>query len=364
MTRHIIRRLIQAIPTLFGVTLLSYLIMSAAPGGPLSFLAFADPQNMPPEEVARQARLYGLDAPWFVQYARWLLGTDIIPIDGAAIEEGSTQANGNPEAGGESAVRGCSIQVTERRGILRGDFGCSYRLRRPVLDVIGEKLPASMELGIASTIVTLALGVPIGILAAIGRGGIFDNATRIFAVVGNAVPSFWMGLMLLLIFAFTLNLFPSGGRCERSREGCGVIPIYNRLEYVLLPVIVLSLGGVAGYSRYMRTSMLETINSDYVRTARAKGLPPRAIWIRHAARNALIPLATFLGPAIVGVIGGAAITETIFSWPGLGQLFVGAVGDRDYPVIMASVVISAVLTVIAYIISDVLYALFDPRIRY
>lgn len=370
MTRHIIRRLIQAIPTLFGVTLLSFIIMSAAPGGPLTFLAFSDPQNMPPEEVQRLERLYGLDAPWFVQYARWLLGTDIIPIPGmeeaTQNTEETTATRGPRGANSTSAsdIRGCSIQITERKGILRGDFGCSYRLRRPVLDVIGERLPASMELGIATLFVTLILGVPIGLVAAIKRGGWFDNFTRIFAVVGNAVPSFWMGLMLLLIFSFSMGLFPTGGRCPRTREGCSVIPVYQRLEYMVLPVFVLSLGGIAGYSRYMRTSMLETINSDYVRTARAKGLPSRTVWIRHAARNALIPLATFLGPAIVGVIGGAAITEAIFSWPGLGQLFIGAVGDRDYPIIMASVVISAMLTIVAYIISDVMYALFDPRIRY
>lgn len=361
MTRHIIRRLIQAIPTLFGVTLLSFLIMSAAPGGPLTFLAFSDPQNMPPEEMERQAALYGLDAPWFVQYARWLLGTDIVPVPGA--EEIAAEQD-TESARRASEVRGCSIQVTERKGILRGDFGCSYRLRRPVLDVIGDRLPASLELGVATLLVTLIVGVPIGLLAAINRGGWFDNFTRVFAVVGNAVPNFWMGLILLLVFAFSLEIFPNGGRCPRTREGCGAIPVYERLEYMVLPVFVLSLGGVAGYSRYMRTSMLETINSDYVRTARAKGLTSRMVWMRHAARNALIPLATFLGPAIVGVIGGAVITETIFSWPGLGQLFIGAVGDRDYPVIMASVVISALLTIVAYIISDVLYALFDPRIRY
>jgi len=170
--------------------------------------------------------------------------------------------------------------------------------------------------------------------------------------------------LLLLLFAFTLDLLPSGGRCVRSRTPCDEIPIWNRLEFMILPVIVLSLGGIAGWSRYMRTSMLETINSDYVRTARSKGLTQRTVWMRHAARNALIPLATFLGPAFVGVIGGSVVTEQVFSWPGLGQTLIQAVTANDYPVVMASVVISAVLTVIAYILSDILYAIFDPRIRF
>lgn len=362
MTRHIIRRIIQAIPTLFGVTVLSYLLMTAAPGGPLAFVAFSDPQNMTQAQVERMERDFGLDAPWYVQYVRWLTGNLIFPVEAAPRETTETQADTTRRTG--SAIAGCSISAAERRGMLFGDFGCSYKLRRPVADVIFEKIPATIELGVASLLVGLTLGVPIGIIAAIRRGGYFDNITRIFAVVGNSVPNFWLGLILLLIFAFTLDLLPSGGRCVRSREGCGAIPIYQRLEYIILPVIVLSMSGIAGWSRYMRTSMLETINSDYVRTARAKGLTSRAVWVRHAARNALIPLATFLGPSVVFVISGAVITEQIFSWPGLGRTLIEAVNAQDYPVIMASVVISAVLTVVAYILSDILYALFDPRIRF
>lgn len=376
MTRHIIRRLLQAIPTLIGVTLLSYMIMSFAPGGPLSFLGISNPQETSADVVADLEQKFGLSDPWYIQYGRWLIGTDIIfrlpQSEIAATEEGAASAT-RSTARTSNSVQGCSVLATERQGILRGDFGCSFKWRRPVIDLIAERLPATMELGVATLFVALFLGVPIGLFAAVTRGSLFDNFTRVFAVVGNAVPSFWMGLMLLLLFAFTLDILPSGGRCERMRVrledgssgGCAdVVPIYNRLEYLILPVFVLSLSGIAGYSRYMRTSMLDTINSDYVRTARAKGLTSRSVWLNHAARNALIPLATFLGPALVGVIGGAAITETIFSWPGLGRLIVEAVGNRDYPVIMASVIISALLTVIAYIISDVLYALFDPRIRF
>jgi peptide/nickel transport system permease protein len=185
------------------------------------------------------------------------------------------------------------------------------------------------------------------------------------AVVGSAVPSFWFGLLLLSFFGLTLGIkWARGDRCDLDANLRGCPPIYMRLEYLIMPTIVLSYGGIAGYSRYMRTAMLDTINSDYIRTARAKGLTTRSVWFKHAARNALIPLATFLGPALVGVLGGAAISEQIFSWPGLGKFLLDAVSGRDYPVVMASVLFGAVLTVIAFLISDIAYAIFDPRIRF
>jgi peptide/nickel transport system permease protein len=350
MTRHIIRRIFQAIPTIFGVTLIGYMIMAAAPGGPVAIYAFqGDPTKMSTEQGQRLAEQLGVNDPWPIQYLRWLAGDDWMwwknqDVDGDGVIDARTNVS---------------------YGIIRGDFGDSFRYRRPALELIAERLPATIELGVAALVVSLGLGVPIGLLAAITRGGWFDNFSRVFAVVGNAVPAFWMGLMLLLIFSFNLGWLPSGHRCDPvqySREPCP--PVTQRLEYLLLPTVVLALGGVAGYSRYMRTSMLETINSDYVRTARAKGLPSRMVWFKHAARNSLIPLATFLGPSLVGIIGGAVITETIFSWPGLGLLTIKSINQQDYPVVMASVLISAILTIIAYIISDILYAVFDPRIRY
>mgnify|MGYP006271173025 CR=1 FL=1 len=252
-------------------------------------------------------------------------------------------------------------------GILRGDFGDSIQKKQPAMSLIWDKLPATVELGVASLIVSVMIGIPIGIFAAIWRGSTFDNVTRIVAVLGNAIPNFWFGLILLLVFSFTLEWLPTGNRCDKqqySRTPCGEVPITQRLDHMILPTIVLSYGGIAGYSRFMRTSMLDTISSDYIRTARAKGLPNRAVWFKHAARNSLIPIATFLGPALVGVINGAAITEAIFTWPGLGRLFVESITARDYPIVMASVFIGSVLTIVAYIISDILYALFDPRIRF
>ena len=188
------------------------------------------------------------------------------------------------------------------------------------------------------------------------------------AVIGQAIPGFWLGLILILIFGVVLDLkWARGDRCDITqfrRTPCGEVPITLRYQYLILPTVVLSLGSIAFYSRFVRTSMLDTINSDYIRTARAKGLPDSAVWFKHGARNAMIPVATFMGPAIVGILSGAPITESIFNWPGLGLLYIDAINQRDYPIIMASIMIASLLTVIAFILSDILYAVFDPRIRF
>lgn len=347
MTRHIIRRLIQAIPIIIGVTILSYILLAAAPGDPITQMTFGDP-NMRPEQRLALAERYGLNDPWYIQYLVWVTGNDWMPWK--YDEEGNFKED------------------VMRYGVIRGDFGTSIRRRLPVMELIAQRLPATAEIGVATLIVSLLLGIPIGIGAAVWQGGFFDNVSRIFAVIGQAVPSFWFGLMLILVFGVYLNWgWARGDRCDtlkHRRTPCGEVPITERFQYLIFPTLILSYGGVAGYSRFMRTSMLDTINSDYIRTARAKGLPSRTIWYKHAARNALIPIATFLGPAIVGIIGGSVITERIFNWPGLGLLYITAIGERDYPIIMASVLIGALLTVVAYIISDILYALFDPRIRF
>lgn len=343
MIKYIFRRLIQAIPTFFGITLISYLIMTAAPGDPVSLMTF-DP-TVTVEQAQRLSARLGVNDPWPVQYLRWLIGDDWMEVFREDLRD-------RPTVGLDRV----------RYGILRGDFGNSFFLKMSALQLIGERLPATLELGVAVLVVSLSLGIPIGILAAVWHGGKFDNATRILAVIGNAVPSFWLGLILILVFGAWLGLLPMGGRCAQTRGGCP--PIYQRLEYLIMPVTVLSLGGIAGYSRYMRASMLEQINSDYIRTAKAKGLPANMVWFKHGARNALIPIATFLGPALVGVLGGAVVTEQIFTWPGLGLLLITSITRQDYPIIMASVVIASLLTILGYILSDVLYAVVDPRIRF
>ena len=339
MIKYILRRLIQAIPIVFGVSILSFLLVTLAPGGPTAALAL-DPRLSPAMREA-EARRLGVNDPFHIQYVRWLIGDDWMYYD--------RDGDGVPERG-------------TQRGFLRGDFGYSYVNSRPVIDLFLERLGATLELGIFALLFGLMLGVPIGIIAAVNRGGIFDSVTRVLAVIINSVPIFWMGLMLILIFGAYLNILPMGSR--GPTELGGLPPLHERLNHLILPVIVLGAGGLAGYSRYMRASMLDVINQDYMRTAKAKGLRPRAMWFRHGARNALIPLATFLGPAITGLWGGAPITETIFSWPGVGRLYIQAINQQDFPLIMLVVIFSAIATIVGFILSDVLYALIDPRIRF
>lgn len=357
MLKYTLRRVIQAIPTIIGISIFAYLLMGLSPGGPVKALTF-DPK-MRPEQRERIAKQLGVNDPLPVQYLRWLLGDDwmrwdadgdgkadhsfLIPID--------ADGDGEPEPPGT------------RQGVLRGDWGRSIFEKRPVLDIIRDRVPATLELGLSSLVLGLLLGVPIGVVAAVRRGGWFDSFTRITAVLFNAVPVFWLGLILILVFGSWLRILPMGSRCPSVLTG-GCPPITQRLEYLILPTFVLATGGIAVYSRYMRASMLDVIGQDYIRTAKAKGLSNREVWFKHGARNALIPVATFLGPSVAGLLGGAPITETIFSWPGLGRVGVSSVLQKDYNVVMAVVILGAVATIIGYLISDILYALIDPRIRF
>jgi peptide/nickel transport system permease protein len=358
MIKYTLRRLIQAVPTFFGITVLSYLLMSAAPGGPVAALTFG-PQ-VTPQQRERVAAQLGVNDPFPVQYLRWLLGDDWMRWDAdsdgvadhAFLLPLDADGDGEPEPAGTN------------KGVLRGDFGRSFFTgRRPVADLIGERINATLELGAPALLLGLAVGVPVGIFAAVRRGGWFDNVTRILAVVFTAIPVFWLGLILILVFGSWLGILPMGSRCSPLSLG-GCPPIWARIEYLILPTFVLATGTIAVYSRYMRASMLDVMHQDYVRTAQSKGLSARTVWFKHSARNALIPLATFLSPAIFGLLSGAAVTETIFSWPGLGRFAVQAVTQQDYPVVMTVVIIGAVATICGYILSDVLYAVIDPRIRF
>ncbi len=355
MIRYITRRLIQSIPVMFGITILSYLLMTAAPGGPVNALYF-NPRLSAAERQALGARL-GVNDPWYIQYLRWLTGDDWMrrDTDGDGVADTSilipldVDGDGIPEPPGE------------KRGVLRGDFGTSFTARRPVLDVLIERLPATLELGVSSLIIGTTIGIVIGIVAAVRHRGWFDNLTRVLAVVFDAIPVFWLGLMLILFFGVTLDWLPLQGRCAVTMDD-SCPPAYLRLQYMILPTFVLSTGLIAGYSRFTRASMLDVVGEDYIRTAKSKGLKDRAVWFRHAARNALIPIATFLGPSLTGVLGGAVVTETIFSWPGVGRTAIAAVTQRDYPVVMAVTIYAALATIFGYLISDILYGIIDPRI--
>lgn len=338
MGRFIIRRLIQAIPTLFGITLFSYLLMLAAPGDPITMITFNPKSD--PESTERLRRQLGMDQPPVVQYIYWLIGNDWVHID--------------VDGDGEGDVYGT------RKGILRGDLGTSIQYKQPVWDVIMSRVGMTLRLTLTSLIIGYVVGIPIGVYSAVRKGSLFDQAARVLSVVGNAVPAFWLALLMIMFLAVQLRLLPTGGT---RTLGADPNDLWDQAKYMIMPVIVLALGPIAGLSRFMRTETLEVLGQDYIRTARAKGLTDQRVWWRHAVRNALIPVATFLGPAIGGLIGGAVITEQIFSWPGMGRLIINAVFQRDYPLIMGDVFIGAVLFVLGLLLSDILYAWVDPRIR-
>jgi peptide/nickel transport system permease protein len=357
MTKFILRRLLQAIPTFFGITLLSYALMIGAPGGPVTALTF-DPKITPQQREALAAKL-GVNDPFPIQYLRWLLGDDWMRWDstGDRIADHNFLLPLDADGDGEAEDAGT------RTGILRGDFGISFFQKRDVLDILLDRIPATLELGAMALLLSIIVGMAVGIFAAVNRGGAFDNATRVVAVLFNAVPAFWLGLILILLFGSTLGILPMGSRCATTLSG-GCPPLYQRLNYILLPMLVLAAAPIASYSRFMRASMLETVSKDYIRTAHAKGLSSRAVWFQHGMRNALIPLATFLGPAIAGLLGGAAVVETIFTWPGLGLLTVRAVVQQDYPIVMGTVILTGIATLIGLLLTDILYAAIDPRIRF
>lgn len=356
MARYLIRRLLQSIPIFFGITLLSYALMSAS-GNPVALLSFR--QGARPEERARIEKELGVNDPFLIQYVRWLAGDDWMrwDSDGDGIADHAFLLPLDVDGDGVAEKPG------DRKGILRGDFGFSFVKKRPVIDLLVERALPTLELGFSSFVIGTSIGVFIGILAAIYHRTWFDQVTRVMAVALTALPLFWFALLLLMFFSVNLKILPIGDRCGMTLEA-SCPPLFQRLEYMILPVFVLSIGGIAGYSRVMRASMLDIINQDFIRTAKAKGLSARRVWYFHAARNALIPIATSLGPAILSLLGGAVITEQIFNYPGLGKMSLDALSSRDYPVVMAGTIYAAIATIFGYMISDVLYAIIDPRIRF
>lgn len=323
MLTYIIRRLLMLVPLLLGITLISFVVIHLAPGEPTDLQT----QMNPEAGVELQERLrvqYGLDQPLYVQYGKWL---------------------------------GRLLQL---------DFGESFATdRRPVLDKIVERLPVTILLNVLSILLILAVSVPLGILSAVKRNSGFDRTTTILVFTGFAMPSFWLALLLMDWFGVRLGLLPVSGLKSLGYEYLGWgAQIIDRLSHLILPVFVSAIGGLAGFSRYMRSNMLEVIRQDYILTARAKGLSENTVIYKHALRNALLPVITILGLSVPGLIGGSVIFETIFAIPGMGKLFYDGVLMRDYPLIMGILVSGAVLTLLGNLLADISYALADPRIRH
>jgi peptide/nickel transport system permease protein len=313
LTRYVVRRLIQAVFLMLLITVLNFVIMRLAPGGPVQF---AEDPRIGPEYRAIMLEAYGLNDPLWLQYAKWLWN------------------------------------------VARLDFGYSFIDRRPVLEKIVERIPASFQLSIGAFLLGL-LGIPLGVFAALTRGRWPDQLVRVFTVLGNAVPHWWLGLMLLVLSATYLRMFPLGGMYT---EGDG--SLQDRLWHLALPWLVGALGGWIGYSRFVRSEMLDILGQDYVRTAQAKGLDSSAVLYGHALRNALIPLMTMLGPTLVGLLSSGVLFEVTFSWPGLGRMAVDAAFQRDFPVLMGLATIFSFLGILANLLSDVAYGWVDPRVRY
>ncbi len=312
--------MLQLIPLLVGVSLISFFVMHLAPGDPTAL--FTDP-NIDPIELARIRANWGLDKPIIIQYFYWL---------------------GNA---------------------LRGNFGNSYMTGQPVINEIFERLPNTLLLMIFSYILTLIITIPLGVISAVKKNSWFDNAVTVLSFAGMATPSFWLGLMLMLLFAVRLGWLPAVGMYDPLITDNGwMARLLDVVRHMVLPLTTMTLLSLAGITRYQRAAMLEVLNQDFIRTARAKGLPEKVVIFKHALRNALIPIVTILGLSLPGLFGGAFIIETIFAWPGMGRLGVMAIFQRNYPLIMGIVVFSAVLIMLGNLLADIGYAIVDPRIRY
>ncbi|MDW7644703.1 MAG: ABC transporter permease [Desulfuromonadales bacterium] len=322
MFQYLLKRLLMMVPLLLGITLISFVVIHLAPGEPTDMQTDLNPEASV-ELKERLRAQYDLDKPLLVQYGKWL---------------------------------GRLAQL---------DFGDSFSQdRRQVLDKILERLPITILINLLSILLILAVSVPIGVLAATRRNSLFDRLTTIFVFVGFATPSFWLALLLMDYLGVQLGLFPIAGIKSLGHEYLGwAEQIWDRVHHLILPVFVSAFGGLAGFSRYMRSNMLEVVRQDYILTARAKGLAERAVIYKHALRNALLPVITILGLSVPGLIGGSVIFETIFAIPGMGKLFYDGVMMRDYPLIMGILVMGAILTLVGNLIADLSYALADPRIR-
>jgi peptide/nickel transport system permease protein len=305
MRAYVLRRLWQSALTLVGVSVLVFVILRVVPGDPAKMLL---PDGAPQSAVDELNRQLGLHEPLYVQYGLFL------------------------------------------QSVFRGDFGQSFQYRAPALRVVVERLAATVQLALAALLITVGAGVSLGIVAAVRRGTGYDYASTVLAVLGQSLPNFWLGIMLILLFGVALRWLPTSG--------------FESWRHLILPAVTLAAFPMALVARLTRSSMLEILGRDFIRTGRAKGLAERAVILRHALRNAAVPLLTVLGLQIGTLLGGAVITESVFAWPGMGKLVVDAIFFRDFPVVQTVLILSATIFVVINLLVDLLYTVIDPRIRY
>ncbi len=316
MTTYIIRRTLMAFPLLFLITIISFAMMQMAPGDPTALMM--DPM-IKQENLAAYKEAYGLNDNVIVQYVRWL---------------------GN---------------------MIQGNFGESLiRQGVPVSELILARLPNTLILMIVSSVIAFLISIPLGVISATKRNSLTDYSITFVSFLGVATPNFWIGLVLIMFLSVHMGWFPTGGVATLGEP----FSIWDRIHHLILPAFVLATADMAGLTRYSRSSMLEVLRQDYIRTAKANGFRNKTVIFKHGLRNGLIPIITILGLMLPSFIGGSVIIESIFAWPGIGLLFVEAAFQRDYPVIMAVIVIAAALVVIGNLLADILYAIFDPRIEY
>lgn len=315
MGKYLIKRILIAIPVLLMVTVFCFGLVNMAPGDPSDLYLSQNATQVQKQEMRRSL---GLNQPVYIQYIKWLTRT------------------------------------------LKGNLGISFATRAPVTEVIFSKLGATVELLICTLILSYVIAIPLGIICARHQGGWLDNTIMGVSFLGISIPSFFFGLAMVYIFAVQLNWLPTGGMTTLGQSS----DFIDRLRHIIMPTVVLSLFYCSNMMRYVRSSMVDIFSENYIRTAISKGLSKQKVLWRHGFRNALIPIITVISSDIPKMLGGAVVTEQIFSWPGIGQLTVSSIGSRDYPMLMAINLIAAVGVLICNLIADILYAVVDPRIRY
>jgi peptide/nickel transport system permease protein len=315
MVVYFLRQVLLAIPALLGVILITFILMRAVPGDVVTNLVGLE-GNVSPERMAEMRRMFGLDLPIHVQFGQWL---------GAA---------------------------------LQGDLGSSLRTSRPIVQDLLLRFPVTLELTFLSLVVALIIAIPLGIIAAVRRGTVIDFLVSVFALLGLSIPGFFLGILLILLFSLRLGLLPPAGYVPVQDS------LLENLKNMILPSLSLGLVLAAAITRIVRSSMLEVLNRDYIRTARAKGLAERIVTYRHALRNALIPVVTVVGLQFGTLLGGAVIIEQVFSLPGVGRFALEGINLRDYPVVQGAVLLIAAAFILVNLLVDVIYSLIDPRIRY